>query len=147
MADDDDCLHTLNLTDAIASGALRDSPTLAARLRDAETELQALSSPERPKAEVVDLLPKAEAAYRKLVAELPRKMQREPDAARSAMRRVFRRIVLRPTEDGGLVAELAVSPATLLTLLGGNVSSATARNMVVAGAPCPQLFQATVRVA
>lgn len=113
-----------NLTDAIASGALRDSPALATRLKDAEAELRTLAVPERPKAQVIDLLPRAEAAYRKMVAELPRKMAREPDAARSMMKRVFRRVTLRRTPDGGLVAELAVSPAQLLSLIGGPSSGA-----------------------
>ena len=123
-----------NLTDAIASGALRSSPAIATRLAQAETELRDLTpAPRRPTADVVDLLPRAESAYRKLVQELPQKMQREPDMARSLMRRVFRSITLRPTEDGGLEAELATSPAQLLTLVGG-VSSGTSENNLVAGA-------------
>ena len=137
-----------NMTDAIASGALRDSPTLATRLRDAETELQALTTPpERPKAQVVDLLPRAEAAYRRMVAELPRKLSREPDASRSMLKRVLRRVELRRTLDDGLVAHLAISPASLLTLVNGGMSSAARENTGGSGGTLHAAFTASVRVA
>ena len=58
-----------NLTDAIATGGLRSSPALAARLAKAEADLVAV---ERETAigdaelrKVVDLLPQAIAAYRR----------------------------------------------------------------------------------
>ncbi|MGL6224335.1 MAG: hypothetical protein ACRC6L_12220, partial [Steroidobacteraceae bacterium] len=43
------------------------------------------------------LLPKAEAAYRKMVADLPRKLARVPDASLSMLKRVMRRVELRRT--------------------------------------------------
>lgn len=105
-----------NLADAIARGELRSSPIIAARLQAAETELAGLSEPAKPVAQVVDLFPKAEARYHKMMAELPRVMSREPDVARSMLKRLFHRVTLIPTEDGGLTARLELSPAQLLSL-------------------------------
>lgn len=105
-----------NLTDAIASGDLRNSPALAARLQAAETELAELATPVRPTARVVELFPRAEARYHRMMAELPRVMAREPDKARSMLKRLFHRVTLVPTDDGGLEARLELSPAQLLAL-------------------------------
>lgn len=134
-----------NLSDAIASGALRESPALAGRLQAAEAELATLASPEKPKAQVVDLLPKAEARYHKMMAELPKVMAKEPDAARSMLKRVFRRVTLRPTKDGGLEAMLELSPAQLLALAGN--SSGAATNTRGSGGMQSAVFSASVKVA
>ena len=112
-----------NLTDAIASGALRASPSIATALHDAETELAQMSVPERPRAQVIELMPRAEAAYRKMVGNLPGMLTLEPDKARAIFARVFKRIQLGRTDDGGLVAVLETTPAALIALVSGSDSA------------------------
>ena len=71
----------------------------------AESELAQITVPERPKAQVIELMPRAEAAYRKMVGNLPG-IARERDKARAVLARIFKRIQLRRTQDGGMVAVL-----------------------------------------
>jgi DNA invertase Pin-like site-specific DNA recombinase len=111
------------LVEAIASGGLRSSPAIAGALAAAESELAVLTVPERPKAQVVELMPQAQAAYRKMVAALPGQLAKEPDKARAILSRLFQRIQLQRTPDGGLVARLETSPAALIALVSGSVSA------------------------
>lgn len=108
-----------NLTDAIASGGLRGSPAIAAALAAAEHELATLTVPERPSAKVVDLMPKAVAAYRKMIAALPTQLAQEPDKARAVLQRLFGAIRVERTPDGGYVARLETTPAALIALVSG----------------------------
>ena len=74
-------------------------------------------------AQVVELMPRAQAAYRKMVAGLPALLSREPDKARVVLQRLFGQIRLARTGDGGLVARLETSPAALIALVSGGVST------------------------
>lgn len=61
-----------NLTDAIASGALRNSPALAARLQAAEVALARLKAPaaNAPRCTVQQVMPRLVDEYRQLVDNL-----------------------------------------------------------------------------
>ena len=115
------------LVDAIASGGLRSSPAIAAKVAadivEVERELAALAVPERPKADVIELMPAAAAAYRKMVAGLPAMLAKEPDKARVLLQRIFGQIRLTRTADGGLSARLETHPAALIALVSGGVST------------------------
>lgn len=106
------------LVEAIASGGLRSSPALAAALSAAEAELATLAPAPRPKAAVIDLMPGLEAAFRKMVRELPRVLAKDPDRTREILARLFGEIRLARTEKGGLVAKLEMQPRHLLELAG-----------------------------
>jgi site-specific DNA recombinase len=98
-----------NLTDAIATGALRSSPALAARLRAAETELErqeAVAS--RPKGTVEQLIPQLKADYQELVADLQHALTLGMDGkqdprlvarSRAALRKCYGDIRVEVTDD------------------------------------------------
>jgi len=108
-----------NLADALASSALRALPAIASAVHEAEEQLAQMKVPERPETDVFEPLPRAQAAYRKMVPALPTAIANEPDMARAVLMRVFRQIKLRGTTDGGLVAVLETTPEALIALVSG----------------------------
>lgn len=105
-----------NLTDAIASGALRSSPALAAALSGAEAELASLAP--LPKAQIIDLVPKLEVKLRSMLREMAMALGKNPERSREILKRLFGEIRLLRTPDGGLVARLEMHPRHLLELRG-----------------------------
>ncbi len=69
---------------------------------------------------MIELIPRAEQAYRKMVRDLPAMLAKEPDKARAIRARIFGRIERRRTEDGGMVEVLEMSPAQLISLVEGS---------------------------
>jgi hypothetical protein len=89
-----------NLVEAIATGALRSSPALAARLEAAESELARLKTAPPDGVPVERLIPRIEERYQRLVTELQRTAERDPQRARQAVIEVLGdAIPLRP-ENG-----------------------------------------------
>ncbi len=85
-----------NLTDAIASGALRDSPSLGERLKAYEDELGRLEAESQkadsPPAE--KLIPRQKEAYRRLVDDLENRLdQVETDQARAELLKLHGKIL------------------------------------------------------
>jgi len=121
-----------DLTDAIATGALRASPALAARLADAEGELARLEADAaRPKTKVIDFPGKLTARVRKAAENLMTYLRREPDRARAAAMEIAGEIPCAPDETGRfLVARVGLSE-TLLRAVGGS------EILLVAGACYP----------
>jgi site-specific DNA recombinase len=108
-----------NLTDAIATGALRASPALGARLADAEAELARLEvEAARPKAKVIDFPAKLTATVRKAVDRLVTYLRSDPHRARAAVREIVGEIPCAPDPTGRfLVARVGLSE-TLLRAVG-----------------------------
>ncbi|MEP7314196.1 MAG: recombinase family protein, partial [Pseudomonadota bacterium] len=109
-----------NLADAMATGALKNSPALGQRLQSAETEFARLTALDaRPLARVVDFPARLRARFHDLVASVEYYLQRDPHRARAAMRQICGEIELFPHESGKfLVARLGLS-AALLKAAGG----------------------------
>lgn len=81
-----------NLVEAIASGGLRCSPALAARLREAETALSTLKAEadERSGGQVEVLMPQFATRYRRIVRDLASAVGKAPsDKARLDLRRML----------------------------------------------------------
>jgi hypothetical protein len=118
-----------NLTEAIATGALRCSPALGRRLADAEAELTRLEAEvARPRAKVIDFSGKLTAVVRKGVDRLLTHLHSDPHRARAAVREIVGEIPCAPDETGRfLVARVGLSE-TLLRAVGGF------EEIVVAGA-------------
>jgi site-specific DNA recombinase len=91
-----------NLADAIAAGALRASPAIAAKLRDAEDELARLRSEAKaPIADVELLLPQLAGEIERAVRELPKALaEGNVDLARQELKGLVGSIsvVAEPTE-------------------------------------------------
>lgn len=91
-----------NLADAIATGALRASPSIAAKLREAEDELERLQSEARaPTADVELLLPKLAQEIERAVRDLPKALaEGNVDLARQELKGLLGsvRVVAEPTE-------------------------------------------------
>ena len=109
-----------NLTDAIASGALRASPALAARLHGAESERATLAARTAARtAKIADFLPRLAADYGRLVADLETALQRDVDRARHNLRALLGPVRLTPDASGQfLVAEGQMDTAQLLAVAG-----------------------------
>ena len=94
-----------NLTDAIASGVLRNSPALATRLRAAEDELEALKakSRQREPASVDKMLPGLVDRYRTLVTDLGNNLSTaDIPAARTELEKLSERLrSRRPRRKSG----------------------------------------------
>ena len=121
-----------NVADAIASGALRSSPTLAERLRLLEADLAALQAAAhtvRP-ADVDRLVAVVMQRYRAMVATLERALpSSDIEEARSYMRGIFGSIKVESDErEIRFVADLRDTHLALLRGVGGSA------NNVVAGA-------------
>ena len=91
-----------NLADAIASGLLRSSPALAARLAAAEAELERLKMASRPRAgSVARITPKVGERVLEMVGELEARLGREPERSRPALiEAIGDRIVMKPDASG-----------------------------------------------
>jgi hypothetical protein len=109
-----------NLADAVASGALRQSPALGQRLAQAEGELDRLAAHAfRPIAKVVDLRARLGERVRKLVETVELHINSQPDRARPAIRMICAEIPVRPHESGKfLVARLGLSEQLLAAATG-----------------------------
>ena len=114
--------------DAVAEGALRQSPALADKLTGLERELaQARTEAARPVTNVVDLPLRIAVAYKRMVCDLREVLGRDPNKARAAIRSICGQIPVEPDLTGKfLVAELRLSDAPLLLAMG-------AQKFVVAG--------------
>jgi site-specific DNA recombinase len=118
-----------NLTEAIASGALRTSNALGARLAAAEGELDRLSHARTASHKVVRIpLPVGER-YQRLVANVEAELDRDVHKARTALRQIVGNgIPVLPHESGKhLVARIGLDTEAL-------VASGTSEIFVVAGA-------------
>ncbi len=118
-----------NLTDAIASGALKASPALAARLNAAEAELvQLMAQATKPTAKLIDIPARLTSRFEKLVDQLEEYLGRDPNRARAALREICGEIPVFPHESGDyLVAKLGLSETFLKAAVGSE-------KFVVAGA-------------
>jgi hypothetical protein len=107
-----------NMVNAIASGALRGSPALAARLAAAESELSKLKEPAPDRAPIERLIPRIGERYLATVKEL-KTAERDPQRARMALFEALEEPITLHPENGVLVAEIAYrAPLPLV----GNVS-------------------------
>jgi site-specific DNA recombinase len=118
-----------NLTDAIASGALRSSKALAQRLSDAEEELERLTSARANEPKVVKLPMALGERYRRLVGSLESELGRDVHKARTALRQIVGdQIPVLPHESGKhLVAKIGLDTEALM-------ASGDPESFVVAGA-------------
>jgi DNA invertase Pin-like site-specific DNA recombinase len=110
-----------NLTDAIATGALRSSPALAQRLTEVEAELTHVRSQiERPLPHIVDFPTRLSARIGKLVDTLERYLDREPHRARAAIREIVGPVIpVRPHVSGRfLVARIGLSGRLVMAAAG-----------------------------
>jgi HAMP domain-containing protein len=122
-----------NLTDAIASGALRASPAIADRLTQAEAELARLrvAKAQEPPANPERLLTDVADRYRKLVDGLDKSLtETDVGRARAELRALFGSInVVADEWEVRLEAGLRQTQAPLLQVVGAT----TTANNVVAG--------------
>jgi hypothetical protein len=112
-----------NLTDAIASGALRTSKALAERLSKAEVELDRLLIHKAArKVNVVRLPMQLADRYRHMVSSLESELSRDVHKARTILRQlVGNEISVVPHESGKhLVARLGLVTESLLQAAGGS---------------------------
>jgi hypothetical protein len=118
-----------NLTDAIATGALKASPALSARLTVAEEELDQLTAQAaKPASKVVDLRGRIMARFKTMAKRLEEYFARDPHRARAALREICGEIPVFPHEPGKfLVAKLGLSELFLRAAVGSE-------KFVVAGA-------------
>jgi site-specific DNA recombinase len=110
-----------NLTDAIASGALKGSPALATRLADAEAELQRLQAEQsRAVPAVACIAPKVAERYLEIVGRLEEHMGRNTEHSRPALvQAIGDRITLTPDKSGKFLwAEYGLETAPMLVALG-----------------------------
>ena len=118
-----------NLTEAIASGALRTSKALGARLAAAERELERLSSARATSHKVVRMpLPVGER-YQRLIANMEAELARDVPKARTALRQIVgSEIPVLPHASGKhLVARIGLDEEAL-------VAAGSSEIFVVAGA-------------
>jgi DNA invertase Pin-like site-specific DNA recombinase len=112
-----------NLTDAIASGALRSSAAIAERLRAAEAELERLQAAQAaPKLPPVErLLPGLEADYRRLVGDLATSIASvNVEKARSELRRRLGAVRVDEKEDRIDFVSTLSPEAALLRIAGAS---------------------------
>ena len=109
-----------NLVGAMATGALRASPALAARLTAAEDELGRLVAlAAKPALKVVDLSARLMVRFTKMLDRFEEYLARDPNRARAALRQVCGEIPLFPHESGKyLVARLGLSDVFLKAAVG-----------------------------
>jgi site-specific DNA recombinase len=109
-----------NLTEAVATGALRASPALAGRLSAAEAELDRLTSQVlKPVPKIVDFPSRLMARFGKAIDKLEEYLARDPHRARAALREICGEIPLFPHESGKfLVARLGLSETFLRAAVG-----------------------------
>ena len=123
-----------NLTEALATGALRASPTLAARFEEAERELARLKAQEAQASVPVPsvLLPDIANRYRRLARDLARSLHRtDVDRARIEIGRLLGPVRVEPTDtEIRLYNEQGRLEAALLRAVGSD----TTASFVVAGA-------------
>jgi site-specific DNA recombinase len=139
-----------NLTEAIATGALRNSPALANRLASAEAELSKLreAMATRPIAEFDRIIPRLAEDFQQLVADLPNAVRRDPERARMTVRQYVgnKILVQREVREGRAVmafrTQAGAMEAEFLRLAGAD---RTLQTSVVAGAGYG-LFLASRRV-
>jgi hypothetical protein len=127
--------QVVNLVEAIATGALKSSPALAARLQAAESELAALRDQETPREvrKVDRVIPRIDEAFRELVADLPNAIKRDVDRARATVRQ-YAGNSIRVETDGKVVRFMSESrriEQTILIAVGG---AATSQTSGIAGA-------------
>jgi hypothetical protein len=125
-------LHTeiSHLTDAIAGGLLKASPALAQRLAAAEAELARLAAADAlPAINLVNLPTRLTARYQHLVGDLEQFIERDPNRARAALRKITGEIEVVPDESGQcLVAHVGLNEVALFQAAGPS------QKFVVAGA-------------
>jgi site-specific DNA recombinase len=112
-----------NLTDAIATGALRSSPALAARMQSAERELARLeaevSAP--PRGSVVEMIPRLAGEYRSMVADLANTLTGvSVPRARAEVRKLVGEIRVEETEDAVELWKTQTAEQALVRLAGGS---------------------------
>jgi hypothetical protein len=109
-----------NLTEAVATGALRASPALAGRLEGAEAELSRLTTQTtKPVARIVDFAARLTMQFNKAIEKLEGYVARDPHRARAALRHVCGEIPVFPHESGKfLVAKLGLSETFLRAAVG-----------------------------
>lgn len=114
-----------NLTDAVAQGALRASPSIAAKLRGAEDDLARLAAQARaPIADVELLIPRLAEEIERAVRELPKTLAAgNVNLARQELKGLVGsiRVVAKPTEML-LYAETGFVEAALNRAAGGMAS-------------------------
>ncbi len=115
-----------NLLVAIKAGIL--TPTTKAELEKAEAErdraLATLHVDTRAVDKMVAMLPRAVDRYKALVADLGATAQRNIPRARAQVKAlVMGRVLLHPTDQGYLEAEMAGDPARLLKLVANGANS------------------------
>jgi hypothetical protein len=109
-----------NLTEAVASGALRNSPALAQRLTVAEKDLAELTvQSARPVAQIIDLPARLSKRVARLVEGLEFKISNEPNRARAAIREICGVIPVKPDPTGKfLIARLGLNEQLLAAVAG-----------------------------
>ena len=119
-----------NLADAIASGALKASPALGARLAAAEAELEKLRATEAPaEASKVDrLIPRVADDYREMVANLPKAVKQDVDRARASIRQFLggKIRVEVDEQEARFITEKGRTEAAFLRAVGGSFDRQTA---------------------
>jgi hypothetical protein len=118
-----------NLTEAVATGALRASPALAGRLSATEAELDRLTAHAAKSVPIiVDFPSRLMARFGKAIEKLEDYLARDPHRARAALREICGEIPVFPHESGEyLVAKLGLSELFLRAAVGSE-------KFVVAGA-------------
>ena len=111
-----------NLTDAIATGALRSSPALAVRLETAERELARLereaSAPAR--GSVAYMIPRFAEDYRALVADLAKTLTNvSVPRARAEIRKLVGEVRVETTEDAIELWSTQTAEQALMRVAGG----------------------------
>ena len=125
-----------NLSDAIASGVLRTSPTIAERLQRAEAELARIEAKAaEPSAKVTRMLPRIAEQYRAMVDDFANVETKDVARARIEIRRLLGdEIRVRPSEDGThLEAAVPEFPDKLIELAVGNGRKINELENMVAG--------------
>ena len=123
-----------NLTEAMASGALKGSPALDARLTAAEALLGQLRSQEtqRPDPPAEALIPDIANSYRRLVRDLARSLHRtDADRARIELGRLVGPVKVEPADTE---IRLYNAQGRLEAALLRAVGSGSTASFVVAGA-------------
>ena len=116
-----------NLTEAIATGALRSSPALAQRLATSEAELERLEAarapaPELDERRVVQMLPQLKTICRRAAENIEDLLSRHTGRARAEVQRfIGDRVLLYPAPSGEyLLADVADATKTMAASMSGH---------------------------
>lgn len=124
-----------NLTDAIASGALKASPALGGRLTKAETELEKLETAQNaPAVNITQIVPRLAEQYRAMVEDLenvlPEQGPRDVARARAQIKKFL---------GGSIIVREAPDEIRLETEENGAIAllQAVGQNVGICGSGCP----------